>query len=120
VSATLLPDFLGKLDERPLEILPMLAPDMRFAVLWSDERGVNEFAGGLEEYHGYLAQREPEGQRHHLAVTARAGRTEVALGYTTRWGDELGTFTMFMEADEQERARRFFAARTLVFSGIWS
>jgi hypothetical protein len=52
-------------------------------------------------------------------VTARAGRTEVALGYTTRWGEELGTFMMFMEADEQERAQRFFAARSLVFGGIW-
>ena len=120
VPATLLPDFLGKLDDQALDILPMLAPDMRFAVLWSDERGVNEFAGGLEEYHGYLEQREPEGQRHHLAVTARAGRTEVALGYTTRSGEELGTFLMFMQADEQERAQRFFAARSLVFSGIWS
>jgi hypothetical protein len=27
---------------------------------------------------------------------------------------------MFMEADEQERVRRFFAARSLVFSGIWT
>jgi hypothetical protein len=120
IPATLLPEFLEKLDGRALDIPPMLAPDLRFAILWSDERGVNEFVGGHEEYHGYLAQREPEGQRHHLAVTARGERTEVALGYTTRWGDELGTFTMFMQADEQERARRFFAARTLAFSGIWS
>jgi hypothetical protein len=119
-QATLLPDFLGELDENALDILPLLAPDLRFAILWSDERGVNEFVGGHEEYHGYLAQREPEGQRHHLAVTARAGRTEVALGYTTRSGTELGTFMMFMQADEQERAQRFFAARSLAFSGIWS
>jgi hypothetical protein len=118
--ATLLRDFLGKLDEQALDILPMLAPDLQFAILWSDERGVDEFAGGHAEYRGYLEQREPEGQRHHLAVTARGGRTEVALGYTTRWGEELGTFMMFMESDEQERARRFFAARSLVFSGIWT
>lgn len=118
--ATLLPFFLETLDERSLDVVPMLAPAMRFAILWSDEQGVNEFAGGLDEYHGYLAQREPDGQRHHLALTARAGRTEVALGYTTRWGEELGTFMMFMQADEQERTQRFFAARSLVFSGIWS
>jgi hypothetical protein len=52
-------------------------------------------------------------------VTARSARTEVALGYTTRWGEELGTFLMFMQADEQDRAQRFFAVRTLAFSGIW-
>jgi len=117
--ATLLPDFLGKLDEDANDVLPMLSPEMRFAILWSDEQGVNEFAGGHAEYHGYLAQREPDGQRHHLALTARANRTEVALGYTTRFGLELGTFMMFMQADEQERARRFFAARSLVFGRIW-
>src|SRR5262245_587437 len=97
----------------------MLAPEMRFAILWSDERGVNEFAGGHAEYNGYLEQREPDGQRHHVALTARADRTEVALGYTTRFGNELGTFMMFMQADEQERVRRFFAARSLVFGRIW-
>jgi hypothetical protein len=119
-AATLLPAFLGTLDERPLDVVPMLAQQMEFAILWSDEKGVHEFAGGLAEYHGYLEQREPEGQLHHLAVTARSGRTEVALGYTTRHGQELGTFTMWAQADEQERVRRFFAGRSLAFSGIWS
>ncbi len=118
--AKLLPAFLDTLDERPPEVVPMLAPGMQFAVLWSDETGVHEFAGALDEYRGYLAQREPEGQLHHLAVTARSGRTEVALGYTTRHGAELGTFTMWVQADEQERVQRFFAGRTLAFSGIWS
>jgi hypothetical protein len=119
-AATVLPAFLGTLDERPMDVVPMLSPDMEFAILWSDEQGVHEFNGGLDEYHGYLAQREPEGQLHHLAATARSGRTEVALGYTTRHGEELGTFTMWVQADEQERVQRFFAGRTLAFSGIWS
>jgi hypothetical protein len=118
-AAKVLPAFLGTLDERPVDVLPMLAPGMEFAILWSDEQGVHEFNGGLDEYHGYLAQREPEGQLHHLAVTARSGRTEVALGYTTRYGAELGTFTMWAQADEHERVQRFFAGRTLAFSGIW-
>jgi hypothetical protein len=119
-AATLLDSFLGTVDERPTDVISMLAPAMEFAILWSDERGVHEFNGGLDEYHGYLAQREPEGQLHHLAVTARVGRTEVALGYTTRYGAELGTFTMWLQADEQERVQRFFAGRSLAFSGIWS
>jgi hypothetical protein len=119
-AATLLPTFLGTLDERPTDVVPMLAPGMEFAILWSDESGVHEFNGGLDEYHGYLEQREPEGQLHHLAVTARSGRTEVALGYTTRYGAELGTFTMWLQADEQERVQRFFAGRTLAFRRMWS
>lgn len=118
--ATLLPTFLDTLDERPEDVPALLAPGLEFAVLWSDDRGVNEFAGGHAEYDGYLAQREPEGQLHHLVVTARAGRAEVGLGYTTKYGDELGTFTQFVQADEQERVQRFFAGRTLAFRGLWS
>jgi hypothetical protein len=116
---TFLLDFLKTLDETPLEIIPTLAPDLRFAVLWSDERGVHEFAGGLPEYHGYLEQREPEGQVHHVALPVGAGRIEVSLGYTTRWGEELGTFMMFTKVDEQKRLQGLMAARTLVFRPIW-
>lgn len=118
--ATFMPRFLHTLDETPLEIVPTLAPKLRFAVLWSDEAGVHEFAGGLDEYHGYLRQREPAGQLHHLVSTASAGGLEVALGYTTRWGEELGTFMMFVQLDEQERVQRLMAARTLAFNPIWT
>ena len=114
-EATFLPAFLETLDERPDEVLGMLAPGFRFSILWADERGAHEFAGGLDEYRGYLAQRDAEGQLHHFRVTARDGRSEVVLGYTTRHGEELGNFTMFVDVDEQERATRFFAARTLAF-----
>jgi hypothetical protein len=120
VPATLLPAFLATLDERPDDVPAMLAPGLEFAVLWSDERGVNEFAGGLDAYKGYLAQREPEGQLHHLAFTARSGRAEIGLGWTTRYGEELGTFTQFVQADAEERVQRFFAGRTLAFRGLWS
>jgi hypothetical protein len=115
--ATFLPLFLDTLDHRPDEVLPMLAPGFRFSILWATDEGAHEFAGGLDEYSGYLAQRDAEGQVHHFRVTAREGRSEVALGYTTRHGEELGNFTMFADVDEQERATRFFAARTLAFRG---
>jgi hypothetical protein len=118
--ATFLPSFLETLDETPIEIVPMLGPGLRFAILWSDDKGVHEFAGGLAEYRGYLEQREPEGQRHHLSLTARAGPLEVALGYTTRWGDELGTFMMFTQLDERGQLQRLLAARTLAFRPIWN
>ena len=114
-EASFLQHFLDTLDHRPDDVLALLAPDFRFSILWADERGAHEFAGGLEEYRGYLAQRDAEGQLHHFRVSAREGRAEVALGYTTRHGEELGNFTMFAEVDEQERGTRFFAARTLAF-----
>jgi hypothetical protein len=114
-DAPFLRRFLDTLDHRPDEVLPLLAPGFRFSILWADDRGAHEFAGGLDEYRGYLEQRDAEGQLHHFRVTAREGRWEVALGYTTRHGEELGNFTMFADVDEQERATRFFAARTLAF-----
>ena len=115
--ATFLPAFLDTLDHRPDEVLPMLAPGFRFSILWATDEGAHEFAGGLEEYRGYLAQRDPEGHLHHFRITAREGRTEIARGWTTRHGEELGNFAMFADVDEQERATRFFAARTLAFRG---
>jgi hypothetical protein len=119
VPGTFLVDFLKTLDEAPREIVPMLGQELRFAVLWSDDTGVHEFAGGLREYHGYLEQREPEGQVHHVVLPVGDGRLEVSLGYTTRWGDELGTFMMFTQVDEQKRLQRLMAARTLAFRPIW-
>ena len=119
-TGTFLVDFLKTLDETPREIIPTLGEDLRFVVLWSDDRGVHEFAGGLPEYHGYLEQREPEGQLHHVALPVGAGGLEVSLGYTTRWGDELGTFMMFTQVDGNKRLQRLIAARTLAFRPIWS
>ena len=115
-----LPVYFDTLDERALDALPMLAPGFRFSFLWSDEGGAREFTGGLDEFHGYLDQRQAEGQRHHIDVGTREGQVEVVLGHTTRYGAELGTFTMWVQADDQERVQRFFAGRTLSFSGIWS
>jgi hypothetical protein len=115
--ATFLPEYLRKFDDNALDVLPMLAPEFTFSVLWSDDQGAKEFTGGFDEYHGYLAQREPEGQLHHVNVTARDGRTEVVTGHTTKFGEPLGSFTFAVELDEQERAVRMFAARTLAFQG---
>ena len=45
------------------------------------------------------------------------GSTEVVTGWTTRFDEPLGTFTFAVELDEDERARRLFAARTDSFRG---
>jgi hypothetical protein len=115
--AQFLPAYLKTLDETPLDVLPMLAPDFTFSVLWADEGGAHEFTGSYDEYHGYLSQRQAEGQLHHLNVSTREGSTEVATGWTTRNGDPLGSFTFAVELDGEDRAKRLFAARTLVFAG---
>jgi hypothetical protein len=116
-AATFLPAYFAKLDGGE-DIMPLLAPGFTFALLWSTDEGAKEFAGGFDAFEGYLAQREPDGQLHHINVSIREGRTEVASGWTTRYGELLATFTFAVELDEDERAVRLFAARTLAFGGV--
>ncbi len=73
-EATFLPTYLETLDRSPLDVLPMLAPDFAFSVLWDDEDGAKEWNGGLDEFHGYLAQRDPEGYAHHVHSATRDRR----------------------------------------------
>jgi hypothetical protein len=110
--ATFLPRYLETLDATPDKVLPLLAPDIKFCVLWSVDGEAKEFAGGMKELEGYYAQREPDGQLHHLELVQREGNSEVALGYTTKHGERLGTFTMAVQVDEQGRAVRLYASRT--------
>lgn len=115
-SNAFLPRYFAALDDGE-DVLPLLAPDFTFALLWATADGAREFAGGFDEWAGYMAQRDPDGQRHHVSHLLREGRTEVATGWTTRYGKPLGTFTFTAELDEEGRARRFFAARTEAFDG---
>jgi hypothetical protein len=111
-AATFLPRYLETLDTTPDHVLPLLSPDIRFTVLWSVNGEAREFAGGMRELEEYYAQREPDGQVHHLELFQRQGDTEVALGYTTKHGERLATFTMAVQVDEEGRAVRLYASRT--------
>jgi hypothetical protein len=111
-----LPRYFAALDDGE-DILPLFARDFSFALLWSSEGEAREFAGGFEEWAGYMAQREPDGQRHHISHLLREGRTELASGWTTRFDEPLGTFTFAVELDGDGLVRRIFAARTEAFSG---
>ena len=111
-TASFLSRYLETLDTTPDEVLPLLAPDIKFCVLWSVNGEAKEFAGGMTELEGYYAQREPDGQLHHIEIAGCEGNSEVALGYTTRNGERLGTFTMAAQVDEQGRAIRLYASRT--------
>jgi hypothetical protein len=108
-----LPEYLATLDgASPLDVLPMLAPGFSFSIIWTADGEAKEFAGGLEEYHGYMRQREPDGQVHHVLAGARTGDTEVAFGRTTRHGEALGTFMISIQLDADDLISRLFAART--------
>jgi hypothetical protein len=111
-TASFLLRYLETLDNTPDEVLPLLAPNIKFCVLWSANGEAQEFAGGMKELEGYYAQRQPDGQFHHVELASREGNSEVALGYTTRNGERLGTFTMAAQVDEQGRAVRLYASRT--------
>ena len=112
-----LPIYFQRLDEGE-DISGMLAPEFTFALLWSTEAGAHEFAGSVVEFRGYMAQRDPAGQLHHISLGVREGNVELVSGWTTRHGTPLGTFTFAVELDEEERARRLYAARTEAFNGV--
>jgi hypothetical protein len=117
-AVTFFPVYFAKLDGNALDVLPLLAPGLRFSVLWSTDEGSHEFAGGMDEYHGYLAQRDAGGQLHHIDFGVREGPREVVAGHTTRYGERLATFVFAAWLDEQDRAERLFAARTLAFGDV--
>jgi hypothetical protein len=112
-----LPGYLERLDAGD-DILPLLAADFTFALLWATADGAHEFAGALEDFRGYLAQRDPAGQLHHVSHGVREGNVELATGWTTRYGEPLGTFMFAVELTEDGRMRRLYAARTESFAGI--
>ena len=115
-EVSFLPGYFALLDAGG-DIGPMLATDFAFSLLWATDEGADEFAGGLEAFQGYLAQRDPAGQLHHISRGLRDGNTELVTGWTTRYGIPLGTFMFAVELDNDERMRRLYAARTEAFRG---
>ena len=111
-----LPRYFAALDDGE-EIMPLFAPDFTFSLLWSSDGEAREFAGGFDAWADYMAQRQPDGQRHHISHLLREGRSEIATGSTTRNGEPLGTFTFAVELDDEGLVRRIFAARTEAFAG---
>jgi hypothetical protein len=113
----LLPHYFAALDDGE-DIMGFFSPEFTFALLWSSDGMPREFTGGFEAWAGYMAQREPDGQRHHVSHLLREGATEMATGWTTRFDEPLGTFTFAVELDDAGLIRRLFAARTDAFAGV--
>ena len=78
--------------------MPMLAQDFTFALLWSAQGEAREFAGGFDECRGYMAQRTPDGQLHHINLRCAKASTEVVTGWTTRYGSPLGHVPLLSRA----------------------
>jgi hypothetical protein len=109
---TALAQYLETLDRAPLDVLPLLAPGFTFSVLWADDSGAKEFAGGLEELHAYFRQRDPDGHVHQVLGGQRVGRTEFLFGWTSRHGQPLATFVNVANVDDEGRLLNLFGART--------
>jgi hypothetical protein len=116
-STAFLTDYFETLDDGR-DIMPMLSPEFTFVVLWATPDGAREFAGGFDAWAGYMEQRQPDGQLHHISHLLREDNVEVVTGWTTRHGEPLGTFTFSVELDDEGRALRMFAARTEAFDGV--
>jgi hypothetical protein len=112
----LLPRYFAALDDGE-DIMSFFARDFTFSLLWSSDGEPREFTGGFDAWAGYMAQRQPDGQRHHISHLLREDGTELATGWTTRFDAPLGTFTFAIERDDAGLIRRIFAARTDAFSG---
>jgi hypothetical protein len=100
----------------PLTSLDLVADDLHFSILWSDERDTTEIVGGREDLRRFIEASEGRTRwRHHILSNSRDGDTEVATG-ETRYADgtRVGTFMVFAQLDEAGRMVRYMAARTPV------
>lgn len=98
--------------ERPHDVLDMITPDYQFCVLFGSDDGATEWIGDRTALEAYLAQREPDGQEHHIDVLEHDGDREIVFGHTTRHGEPLATYTAIAQLRDG-RMRRLFSARTL-------
>ena len=93
--------------------LDMLAPDLRFSILFSNGPGeAQDFAGGRSEFDGYMAQRGAPEWTHHVVADSRQGDVEVALGETRLDGAPLATFVAAIRLDAEGRVDRYIVGRS--------
>jgi hypothetical protein len=97
----------------PERTLDWLSPDLRFSIVFSTGPGeARDFAGGLAEYEGYMAQRGSPTWTHHVLVESRQGDVEVVLGETRQDGAPLATFVAAVRADGDGRIDRYVVGRS--------
>jgi hypothetical protein len=96
--------------ERSLE---MLAPDLRFSILFSTgPDGAQDFAGGREEFDGYMARRGAPSWRHHVLSESSDGRVELAFGETRQDGAAIATWVAAVRLDDAGLIDRYIVGRS--------
>ena len=98
----------------------LLADDLRFSIVFSNGPGAAEnFAGGREEFDGYLAQRAAPTWTHHVLTESAQGAIELVLGETRQDDVPLATFVAAARIDEDGRIDRYVVGRsTSVLFGL--
>ncbi len=100
----------------PLTSLDLVAADVEFTILWSDEKTTTEIVGGYEDLRRFIEASQGRTRwRHHILSSSADGDTEFATG-ETRYADgtRVGTFMVLAQLDGDGRMLRYMAARTLV------
>jgi ketosteroid isomerase-like protein len=105
----------------PGHCVELLAPDLRFAVLFSHGPGeARDFAGDRRAFDDYLAQRGAPTWTHHVLAESihrvRAGSSshsvEVVLGETRQDGAPLATFVAAVRLADDGRIDRYIVGRS--------
>jgi ketosteroid isomerase-like protein len=100
----------GPAAERSLD---MLSGDLRFSILFSNGPGeAQDFAGGREEFDGYMAQRGAPAWTHHVLAELVDGDLEVVFGETRQDGAPLATFVAAIKLDVDGRISRYIVGRS--------
>jgi ketosteroid isomerase-like protein len=105
----------------PARCVELLAPDVRFSVVFSQGRGeARDFAGDRRAFDDYLAQRGVPTWTHHV-LAASAHRVlgdsdyhdvEVALGETRQDGMPVATFVAAVRLAADGRIDRYVVGRS--------
>ena len=96
--------------ERSLELL---APDLRFSILFSNGPGeAQDFAGGRPEFDGYMAQRGAPTWTHHVLADSSDGRVEIAFGETRQGRAPLATWVAAVRLDADGLIDRYIVGRS--------
>ena len=97
----------------PERVMDMLTDDFRFSILFSQGPGeARDFAGGHDEFQGYMDQRAAGTFTHHVIEEARAGDVEFVLGEVRRGDVVLATFVAAARLDDGGRMCRYITGRS--------
>jgi hypothetical protein len=95
-------------------VLAMLSDELRFSILFSTEPGgdARDFAGGYEEFEGYMRQRGAPAWTHHVLAESAENGVELAFGETRQDGQVVATWVAAATLDTDGRLSRYIVGRS--------